>query len=383
MQAQAAIPRTVYQEEHEIFRASVRGFVEKEIAPHHDQWEKDGIVSREAWLKAGEAGLLLPNVPTEYGGAGADFGMSAIVIEELARGGYSGPGFTLHSDIIAPYILHYGSPEQKQHFLPRMARGEIIGAIAMTEPGTGSDLQGVKTTAVRKGNEIVVSGQKTFITNGQLADVVIVVAKTDPVAGAKGTSLVLVERGREGFSRGRNLEKLGMKAQDTSELFFDNVRVPPSNILGEEGKGFQYLMQELPQERLIIGIGAVAKMEAVLQWTTDYVKERKAFGKPIADFQNTRFKLAEVKTKVQVARVFTDKCLELHLKGKLDVPTAAMNKYWTSELLGEVIDTCLQFFGGYGYMWEYPIARAYADARVQRIYGGTNEIMREIIARTL
>ncbi|MBV1695010.1 MAG: acyl-CoA dehydrogenase family protein [Hyphomicrobiales bacterium] len=383
MQAQAAIPRTVYQEEHEIFRASVRGFVEKEIAPHHDQWEKDGIVSREAWLKAGEAGLLLPNVPTEYGGAGADFGMSAIVIEELARGGYSGPGFTLHSDIIAPYILHYGSPEQKQHFLPRMARGEIIGAIAMTEPGTGSDLQGVKTTAVRKGNEIVVSGQKTFITNGQLADVVIVVAKTDPVAGAKGTSLVLVERGREGFSRGRNLEKLGMKAQDTSELFFDNVRVPPSNILGEEGKGFQYLMQELPQERLIIGIGAVAKMEAVLQWTTDYVKDRKAFGKPIADFQNTRFKLAEVKTKVQVARVFTDKCLELHLKGELDVPTAAMNKYWTSELLGEVIDTCLQFFGGYGYMWEYPIARAYADARVQRIYGGTNEIMREIIARTL
>ncbi len=378
-----SIPRTVYGEDHEIFRQSVRAFVEKEIAPHHEQWEKDGIVSRESWRKAGEAGLLLPNVPTEYGGHGADFGMSAIVIEELARGGYSGPGFTLHSDIIAPYILHYGSEEQKQHFLPKMARGELIGAIAMTEPGTGSDLQGVKTTAIRKGNEIVVNGQKTFITNGQLADVVIVVAKTDPAAGAKGTSLVLVERGREGFSRGRNLEKLGMKAQDTSELFFDNVRVPPSNILGEEGKGFQYLMQELPQERLIIGVGAVAKMEAVLQWTTDYVKERKAFGKPIADYQNTRFKLAEVKTKVQVARIFTDKCLELHLQKKLDVPTAAMNKYWTSELLGEVIDTCLQFFGGYGYMWEYPIARAYADARVQRIYGGTNEIMREIIARTL
>jgi acyl-CoA dehydrogenase len=377
------IPRPVFREDHEIFRQSVRAFIEKEIAPHHAKWEADGIVSREAWRKAGAAGLLGANLPEEYGGGGADFGMSAVAIEELARYGYTGPGFGLHSDIVAPYILHYGSEEQKRHFLPKMASGEFVGAIAMTEPGTGSDLQGVKTTAVRKGNELVLNGQKTFISNGQLADVVIVVAKTDPTKGAKGTSLILVERNREGFTRGRNLEKVGMKAQDTSELFFEDVRLPPSNILGEEGKGFQYLMQELPQERLIIGLQAVAAMEAALGWTTEYVKERKAFGKSIADFQNTRFKLAEVKTEVEVARVFTDRCLELHLEGKLDVTTAAMNKYWTTEAQCRVIDQCLQLFGGYGYMWDYPIARAYADARVQKIYGGANEIMKELISRTL
>jgi alkylation response protein AidB-like acyl-CoA dehydrogenase len=378
-----AIARTVFGEDHEIFRKSVRGFIEKEIAPHHEKWEKDGVVSRDVWRKAGEAGLLLANVPEEYGGGGSDFAMSAVVIEELSRYGYSGPGFGLHSDIIAPYILHFGTEEQKRHFLPKMARGEIIGAIAMTEPGTGSDLQGVKTTALPKGNEIVVNGQKTFITNGQLADVVIVVAKTDPSLGAKGTSLVLVERERAGFTRGRNLEKIGLKAQDTSELFFDNVHIPPSNILGEANKGFQYLMQELPQERLIIGLQAVGAMEAALQWTIDYTHDRKAFGQPIASFQNTRFKLAELKTEIQVARVFTDRCLELHLEGKLDVVTAAMNKWWTSDMQCRVMDECVQLFGGYGFMWEYPIARAYADARIQKIYGGTNEIMKELISRSL
>ncbi len=377
------IPRTVFNEEHDAFRASVRAFLDKEVAPHHAQWEKDGAVSRDVWLKAGAAGLLLANVPEEYGGGGADFAMSAVVMEELNRAGFTGPGFGLHSDIIAPYILHYGSEEQKRSILPRMAKGEIIGAIAMTEPGTGSDLQGVKTNAVRHGNEIVLNGSKTFITNGQMADVVIVVAKTDPSKGAKGTSLILVERERAGFTRGRNLDKVGLKAQDTSELFFDDVRLPPSNILGEEGKGFQYLMQELPQERLMIGIQGVAAMEGALQWTIDYTRQRNAFGKPIGDFQTVKHKLAELKTEVEVARVFTDRCLELHLAGKLDVVTAAMNKWWSSEAQCRVIDQCVQLFGGYGYMWEYPIARAYADARVQKIYGGTNEIMKELIGRSL
>jgi alkylation response protein AidB-like acyl-CoA dehydrogenase len=379
-----AIPRsTAFTSDHEQFRDSVRAFIAKEIAPHHAKWEDDGAVSREVWLKAGAAGLLLANIPEAYGGGGADFAMTAVVMEELSRSGYTGPGFGLHSDIIAPYILHYGTEEQKQHFLPKMARGELIGAIAMTEPSTGSDLQAIKTNAVRRGNEIVLNGSKTFITNGQMADVVIVVAKTDPSKGAKGTSLILVERERAGFKRGRNLDKLGMKAQDTSELFFEDVHLPPSNILGEEGKGFQYLMQELPQERLIIGIQAVAAMEAALQWTVDYVKERKTFGQPLMTYQNTRFKLAEIRTEVEVARVFTDRCLDLHLAGKLDVVTAAMNKYWSSDAQCHVMDECLQLFGGYGYMWEYPIARAYADARVQKIYGGTNEIMKELIARSL
>jgi acyl-CoA dehydrogenase len=379
-----SIPRSVaFTSDHEQFRASVRAFIEKEVAPHHAQWETDGVVSREVWRKAGAAGLLCPNLPEAYGGAGADFAMSAVVMEELAHAGFTGPGFALHSDIIAPYILHYGTDEQKRTILPKMARGEMIGAIAMTEPGTGSDLQAVRTNAVRDGNEIVLNGSKTFITNGQLADLVIVVAKTDPSKGAKGTSLVLVERGRNGFTRGRNLEKVGMKAQDTSELFFDNVRLPPANILGEEGKGFQYLMQELPQERLIIGLQAVAAMEAALAWTIDYVKERRTFGQPVFANQTVKHALAELKAEVEVARVFTDRCLDLHLAGSLDVVTAAMNKYWTTDAQCKVIDRCLQLFGGYGYMWEYPIARAYADARVQKIYGGTNEIMKELIARSL
>ncbi|MFN3743843.1 MAG: acyl-CoA dehydrogenase family protein [Hyphomicrobiaceae bacterium] len=378
-----AIPRTVFGEEHEMFRATVKDFIAREIAPFHDTWEKDGIVPRELWRKAGEAGLLLTGIPEEYGGAGANFLMSAILIEEMSKGLYSGPGFRLHSDIVAPYILHYGSEEQKRALLPRMARGEIVTAIAMTEPGTGSDLQGIRTTAIRQGNELVVNGQKTYITNGQLADIIIVACKTDPKEGAKGISLVIVEADRPGFARGRNLEKLGNKAQDTSELFFDNVRVPPSNILGAEGKGFAYLMQELPQERLIVGVAAVAIMEAALEWTLAYTRDRKAFGRPIADFQNSRFKLAEVATEVQVARVFVDKCLELHVAGQLDVPTAAMQKWWLTELEGRVLDVCLQLHGGAGFMWEYPIARAYADARVHRIFAGTTEIMKEIVARSL
>jgi len=369
--------------EHEQFRTTARRFIEKEIAPYHAQWEKDGVVSREMWRKAGRAGLLLTDIPVEYGGAGADFLTINILAEEMLRGMYTGPGFRVHSDIVARYILHYGSEELKQKWLPRMASGEVVGAIAMTEPGTGSDLQGVRTTAVRDADDYVITGQKTFITNGQLADLIIVICKTDSSAGAKGVSLVLVEADRPGFSRGRNLEKIGLKAQDTSELFFEGVRVPVANRLGDEGRGFVYLMQELPRERLLIGIGAVAAMEAVLDWTLTYTKERKAFGKPIIDFQNSRFKLAEVKTEVKIARVFLDHCVALHMKGALDVPTAAMCKLWLTETYGRVVDTCLQLHGGYGYMWEYPIARAYADARVQRIFGGANEIMKEIIGRSL
>ena len=372
-----------YVPEHEQFRVTARRFIEKEIAPFHAQWEKDGVVSREMWRKAGQAGLLLTDIPVEYGGSGADFLTIGILTEEMLRGMYTGPGFRVHSDIVARYILHYGSEELKQKWLPRMASGETVGAIAMTEPGTGSDLQSVRTTAVRDGDDYVITGQKTFITNGQLADLIIVIAKTDTSARAKGVSLILVEADRAGFSRGRNLEKIGLKAQDTSELFFDNVRVPVSNRLGDEGRGFIYLMQELPRERLLIGIGAVAAMEAVLDWTLAYTKERKAFGKPIIDFQNSRFKLAEVKTEVKIARVFLDHCIALHRKGALDVPTAAMCKLWLTETYGRVVDTCLQLHGGYGYMWEYPIARAYADARVQRIFGGANEIMKEIIGRSL
>ena len=361
----------------------MRRFVEKEITPYHAQWETEGRVPREVWRKAGEAGLLCCTVPEEYGGAGADFLFSTVVIEELSRAGASGPGFSLHTDIVAPYIYHYGSEDQKRDILPRMVSGEIITAIAMTEPGTGSDLQAVKTSAVADGNHLVVNGQKTFITNGRNADLIIVVAKTDPEQGAHGTSLVLVEADREGFTRGRNLEKVGLKAQDTSELFFDNVRVPRTNLLGEEGKGFQQLMQELPQERLLIGIGAVSACETVLDATIQYTRERKAFGRPIAEFQNTRFKLAEMKTEVTVARVFLDKCLEMHMAGGLDATTAAMAKLWLTELQCRVIDECVQLHGGYGYMWEYPVARAWADARVQRIYGGTSEIMKEVIGRSL
>jgi alkylation response protein AidB-like acyl-CoA dehydrogenase len=377
------IPRTLFSADHELFRDSVRKFLEQHAVPFHAQWEKNGHVDRALWYKAGEAGLLCSHLPEAYGGAEADFLYSAVVIEEIARLGLTGIGFSLHSDIVAPYLLHYGSEEQRRRYLPRMASGELIGAIAMTEPGAGSDLQGVRTTAVLDGDEYVINGSKTFITNGWLADLVVVVAKTDPQAGARGTSLFLVETGTPGFSRGRRLEKVGMKAQDTSELFFQDVRVPRENLLGQAGMGFAYLMQELPQERLTVGVAALASAEAALGWTLDYTRERKAFGKAVADFQNTRFKLAEMAAEIQVGRVFTDRCLELHLQGKLDVPTAAMLKYWATELQCRVLDECVQLHGGYGYMWEYPVARAWADARVQRIYAGTNEIMKEIIARSL
>jgi alkylation response protein AidB-like acyl-CoA dehydrogenase len=377
------IPRTLFSSEHELFRESVRKFFEQEAVPFHAQWEKDGHVDRALWNKAGEAGMLCSHIPEEYGGMSADFLYSAVVIEEQSRLGLSGVGFSLHSDIVAPYILHYGSEAQKHKYLPRLVSGELVTAIAMTEPGTGSDLQGVKTTAVLDGDEYVINGSKTFITNGFLADLVIVVAKTDAKAGAKGISLFLVEADTPGFAKGKRLEKVGMKAQDTSELFFQDVRVPKENLLGKEGMGFVYLMQELPQERLTVGLLAISSAEAALQWTKDYVRERKAFGKPVADFQNTRFKLAEMATEIQIGRVFVDRCLELHLQGKLDVPTAAMLKYWSTDLQCKVIDECVQLHGGYGYMLEYPIARAWADSRVQRIYAGTNEIMKEIISRAL
>ncbi|WP_447593742.1 acyl-CoA dehydrogenase family protein [Aquipseudomonas campi] len=377
------IPRTLFSHEHEQFRESVRKFFEQEAVPFHAQWEKDGHIDRALWNKAGEAGMLCSHIPEEYGGMAADFLYSAVVIEEQSRLGLSGVGFSLHSDIVAPYILHYGSEAQKLKYLPKLVSGELVTAIAMTEPGTGSDLQGVKTTAVLDGDEYVINGSKTFITNGFLADLVIVVAKTDAKAGAKGISLFLVEANTPGFAKGKRLEKVGMKAQDTSELFFQDVRVSKDNLLGKEGMGFVYLMQELPQERLTVGIGAISSAEAALKWTLDYTRERKAFGKPVADFQNTRFKLAEIATEVQIGRVFVDRCLELHLQKKLDVPTAAMLKYWGTDLQCKVLDECVQLHGGYGYMWEYPVARAWADSRVQRIYAGTNEIMKEIISRSL
>ncbi|HUT49453.1 MAG TPA: acyl-CoA dehydrogenase family protein [Alphaproteobacteria bacterium] len=377
------IPRTLYSEDHEIFRGMVAKFFEKEVVPHHDQWERDGLVPLEFWRKAGQAGILCCDMPEEYGGGGADFKMAAIVNEEQARLNISGPNFAVHSDIVAPYVFHFGSEDQKQTWLPKMASGECVGAIAMTEPGTGSDLQGVKTRAVMDGNQYVINGSKTFISNGQNCGFVIVVAKTDPDKGAHGTSLFIVEDGREGFARGRNLEKIGLHAQDTSELFFEDVRVPPENMLGQEGQGFAQLMQELPRERLLIAIGAVSNAEAGLQWTIDYTRERKAFGKAISEFQNTRFKLAEMKAELALARVFVDKCIDLLNTGDLDVESAAIAKLTCSELQCRVLDECLQLHGGYGYMREYPIARAWADARVQRIYGGTSEIMKELISRTL
>lgn len=377
------IERTVYEQEHEMFRDSVRKFLEDEVAPHHEQWEEDGQVDRSVWLKAGELGIISPTVPEEFGGVGVDFRYNAIVDEEVARLGLSGLGFALHSDIAVPYIIHYGSDEQKTKYLPKLVSGEMIAAIAMTEPGTGSDLQGVKTTAVKDGNDYILNGSKTFITNGQLADLVVVVAKTNPELGAKGTSLILLENGVPGFTKGKNLKKIGMKAQDTSELFFDNVRIPQSCLLGEENKGFIYLMQDLPQERLSVGITAIAAAESILLQTIDYTKERKAFGKPISSLQNTQFKLAEMDTELTAARVFIDRCLELHIQGKLDTVTASKVKLLCSDLQCKVMDECLQLHGGYGYMWEYPVARAWADARVQRIYAGTNEIMKMIIGRSL
>ncbi|MEI7763272.1 MAG: acyl-CoA dehydrogenase family protein [Comamonadaceae bacterium] len=381
------IQRTLFSPDHEAFRDSFRRFIEKEIAPFHAQWEEQGYVERAVWNKAGENGFLCMSMPEEYGGAGADKLYSVAQMEELGRAGFSGIGYSLHNEIVAPYILHYGTEAQKKNFLPRLASGELIGAIAMSEPAAGSDLQGIKATAIQqRDGSYLLNGSKTFITNGWHADLVIVVAKTNPAAGAKGTSLLLVERGMAGFSVGKRLKKLGLKAQDTSELFFDNVSVPASHLLGgaaHENRGFICLMEQLPWERMQIAIGAVAASQAAIDWTVDYVKERKVFGQPIAAFQNTRFTLAELQTEVQIARVFVDKCLELLLADTLDTATASMAKYWCSDLQCKVMDECVQLFGGYGYMWDYPITRAYADARVQRIYGGTNEIMKEMITRAM
>ena len=381
------IERTLFSPEHASFRDAFRRFVDKEVAPFHAAWEEAGYVDRDLWRKAGANGYLCPTMPEEYGGAGVDKLYSVVQMEELARGGFSGVGFGLHSEIVAPYLLHYGTEDQKQRYLPRLASGEMVGAIAMSEPAAGSDLQGIKATALRQADgSYLLSGSKTFITNGWHADLVIVVAKTDPAGGAKGTSLLLVERGMPGFEKGQRLKKLGLKAQDTSELFFDNVRVPAANLLGGEAlenRGFVCLMEQLPWERIQIAVTAVAAAQAAIDWTVQYVKERRVFGQPVAAFQNTRYTLAELQTEVQVARVFVDKCLELVLQGKLDTATASMAKYWTSDLQCKVMDECVQLHGGYGYMWDYPITRAYADARVQRIYGGTNEVMKEVITRAM
>ena len=381
------IPRILFDADHEAFRDTVRRFVDKEIAPHIERWEEQQFVDREVWTKAGENGFLCPTMPEQYGGMGVDKRFSVVLFEELARVNATGIGWSLHSEIVGPYILHYGNEHLKSTYLPKMASGEMIGAIAMTEPAAGSDLQGIKTTAVKgtdaDGDHYILNGSKTFITNGWLCDLVIVVAKTNPAAGAKGTSLFVVDASLPGFTKGKPLKKAGMKAQDTSELFFDNVRVPASHLLGDENSGFIYLMQELPWERLQVAITAIASAEAAIAQTVAYCRERKAFGKDILQFQNTRFKLAEAKTETQIGRVFVDRCIEQMVEGTLDAPTASMAKYWCTDLQNKVLDECVQLHGGYGYMWEYQVTRAWADARVQRIYAGTNEIMKELISRSL
>ena len=376
--------RNIFTEEHQMFRESVRRFIQKEIAPYHEEWEKAGIVPRELWLKAGEMGFLAMDVPEAYGGLGLqDFRYNVVLTEELTKAGASGVGFGLHNDVTVPYFLAYGTEEQKRRFLPKFVTGEWITAIAMSEPDAGSDLAGIRTTAARQNGHYLLNGQKTFITNGILSDVVIVVAKTDPEAGHSGVSLLVVERGMAGFARGRNLDKIGLKAQDTAELFFDNVKVPAKNLLGGEGQGFYQLMQQLPQERLSIAVIAAAACEAILEMTIQYCQERTAFGRPIGKFQHNRFKLAEMKTETEIARVFVDRCITELNAGNLSPAEAAMAKWWTTELQKKVVDQCLQLHGGYGYMMEYPIAKAYLDSRVQTIYGGTTEIMKEIIGRAL
>ncbi|MEN3537549.1 acyl-CoA dehydrogenase family protein [Microbispora sp. ZYX-F-249] len=376
--------RDLFDEEHDLFRETVREFMAREVVPHHAQWEKDGIVPREVWKKAGELGMFGFSVPEEYGGSGiTDFRYNVVIVEEIIRVGASGLGFGLHNDIMAPYLVDLTDDEQKQRWLPGFASGELITAIGMTEPGAGSDLQGIRTTAVREGDHYVVNGQKTFITNGINSDLVVVVTKTDPSAGARGTSLLVVERGMEGFTRGRNLEKVGMHAQDTAELFFENVRVPVANLLGEEeGQGFFQLMNNLPQERLSIAVAAVAAAETVLEQTIEYCRNRTAFGRSIGKFQNTRFLLAELATEVEIARHYVDKCVRALNAKELTAVDAAKAKWWTTELQNKVVDRCVQLHGGYGYMLEYPVAKAWLDSRVQTIYGGTTEIMKEIIGRS-
>lgn len=366
-----------------MLRETARRFFEREVVPFHREWEKVGVAPKSVWRKAGDQGLLCVNIPEIYGGAGADRFASAVLIEEQARLGLSGPGFSTHSDIVAPYILNYGTEEQKHALLPAMARGEMIGAIVLTEPSAGSDLKAIGSTAIDCGDHFLLNGQKTFITNGQCADLLLVAAKPNEQGRSKEITLLLVDASLPGVSRGKNFEKIGMKAQDTCELFFDQVRVPRDRVLGKPGEGFPMLGRELAWERLQIAIGAVATSAAALEWTRDHTRTRKAFGTPLSEFQNTRFRLAEAKTEIEIAQVFVDRCLTEVDAGRLDPSVAAMAKYWCTELMGRVLDNCLQLHGGYGYIWEFPIARAFADARVHRIYGGSNEIMRELIARTL
>lgn len=377
------MPRPFFSPEHEAFRDQVRRFCEHEVAPFHADWEQAHGVPLSLWKKAGENGLLCCWLPESLGGPGADLLCDAIVAEELCRIGATGPGFNLHSCVVAPYIAHYGPPTLQQQVLPKMVNGDWVGAIAMTEPGAGSDLAGIRTRAERDGDHWVISGQKTFITNGQNAHVMVVAAKTDPALGARGVSLFVVTADMPGFSRGRNLHKIGQHAQDTAELFFDTVRVPADHLLGEAHQGFKYMMRELPQERLQISINCQARAEAAFAWTQAYVQERKAFGKRLADFQNTRFKLAALWAELQAGRALCDSLMQRHLTGALDSVSASAGKLWHSELLDRVTDECVQLHGGYGYMQEYPIARAYADARIERIYAGTSEIMKEIIARAV
>ncbi len=378
--------RTVYSADHEAFRSSFRMWLDREIVPHHEEWEAAGIVPRDVWLEAGKHGFLGYHVPEQYGGGGVDdFRFGAVMQEEVSTTGVIGSvnGMTLHNDIVLPYYLTLATDDQKQRWLPRMVKGELIGALAITEPNTGSDVAGVKTSGVKRGDTWVVNGSKTFITNGINSDLVITTVRTDPNAGHRGFTLLVLERGMKGFERGRNLNKLGMHAQDTAELSFTDVEVPAENVLGEEGMGFVYLMQNLAQERLTMAVGGVKVAEAALTWTLEYTKNRKAFGQSIADFQNSKFALAEMATEVQVAQTYVDRCIELHCEGKLSAEQSAAAKFWVTELQNKVVDRCLQLHGGYGYMLEYPIARAWADSRIQTIYGGTSEIMKEIVGRSL
>lgn len=378
------IPRTLFNADHEAFRATARRFFETEIAPFHEKWEEQQHLDRNLWNKAGELGLLCATMPEQYGGSGVDRLYSMIMMEEQARVGDSASGFSLHSDIVANYILNFGNEEQKSHWLPKMATGEAVGSIAMTEPGTGSDLQSIRTTAVADGDDYIVNGSKIFITNGYLCDVAVVAVKTGDInGGAQSVSLLIIEADRPGFSKGKPLKKVGMKGQDTAELFFDNVRVPKSNLLGIEGMGFIMLMKELAWERMMIAIICASGAEFALANTVDYVKQRKVFGKPVSAYQNTRFKLAEMRSEIQIARVFVDRCMEQVLKNELSIEAACAAKYWVSDLLSKVVDECVQLHGGYGFMLEYPIARAYIDTRANRIYGGTNEIMKELISRSI